>query len=121
VTKVIEDLKGERSYVMSLIINTEHFSLSGKYRDSVEGILENLSPMLPDDASIRLFLKKAPHELLTAILQVHARGRDFVATKTGSDLEMLVSNVESQLRRRLFKFNHRRVQARKVPTPIPED
>lgn len=98
---------------MPVIITTEHFSLSEKSRRQVEDILERLSPVVFDAASIRLFLKKEPLNSLTAILHVHTRGFDFVSTKTGDDLEGLVNAAEAQVRKRLLNMKEKAVHMRK--------
>jgi ribosome-associated translation inhibitor RaiA len=110
---VKRDTKASKEQDMSVIINTEDFSLSMAARESVEAILEKLEPILTEGVQIRLFLKKAPQDLLTAILKVHVRGKDFVATKTGDDLEGLVLAVETQLRKRIVELNHKRVHLRR--------
>lgn len=98
---------------MSLIINTEHLSLSAKTRTTVEELLSNLSTLVSDDSNIRLFIKKMPKNLLTAVLHIRARGKDFVVSRTGGDLESLVMVTEAQLRRRLVDRKKRRIHLRK--------
>jgi ribosome-associated translation inhibitor RaiA len=103
---------------MSLIINTEHFSLSASNRAIVEDILSKLEPMVSPNTNVRLFIKKAPKNLLTAILQVHTRGSDFVISKTGFDLERLVMAVETQIRRKIIGRNQKRRDLRAKKRPI---
>jgi len=89
------------------VITAEHFSLTPIMRDSVEKFLSKIDRLLPEQATIRFFLRVDQKNHYRAVIRAHFGHEELIAEGAGYDFHSSLSIAVGGLKSQILKLKNR--------------
>lgn len=99
-------------------ITAEHFTLTTAIRTHAVGNLSKLGEMLPNSASIKVFLSKPAHKTFMVLCKVRVWGKDFIIREEDEKFCKAVETARVHLIRKIVDEKHRWVRLRRKNGPL---
>jgi ribosome-associated translation inhibitor RaiA len=98
---------------MQVILAAEHFRLTPAIRSTVEELTDRFTGLLPEEASIKVFLVANHHKIYSALYRVRWAGREVVCRKTERNMYTAIRSGAHHLRQTICDLHRKRVNKRK--------